>query len=133
MANDKPVILFDGVCNLCNKSVQFVLKRDSGNKFLFASLQSEYGLAILERYNLSAKDFKTFILYQNENLYFRSDGVLKVLVQLKGYQWTKFFYVIPKFIRDFLYNWIAKNRYRWFGKREECWMPTPELQKRFLG
>lgn len=133
MANDKPVILFDGVCNLCNKSVQFVLKRDSGNKFLFASLQSEYGLAILERYNLSAKDFKTFILYQNENLYFRSDGVLKVLVQLKGYQWTKFFYVIPKFIRDFLYNWIAKNRYRWFGKREVCWMPTPELQKRFLG
>lgn len=130
--NDKPVILFDGVCNLCSGSVQFILKRDKEKKFLFASLQSGYGQNILNQSDLPTDTFNSFILFENGKIFTRSTAALKMFSQLKNWGWVKIFWIVPKFIRDAVYNLIAKNRYRWFGKKEECWIPTPELRARFL-
>jgi predicted DCC family thiol-disulfide oxidoreductase YuxK len=129
---DNPVILFDGVCNLCNKSVQFVIQKDSAAKFRYASLQSEFGQRILQEYHLPADEFNSFILLQDNKIYTRSTGALKMLSQLDGWKWTRILSIIPKFIRDGVYNLISKSRYRWFGKRDECMIPTPELKSRFF-
>jgi predicted DCC family thiol-disulfide oxidoreductase YuxK len=129
---DNPVILFDGVCNLCNKSVQFVIKRDAQAKFNYASLQSAFGQSLLKQFNLPADTFDSFVLYQDKQIYTRSTGALKMLTQLQGWKWTKILYIIPRFIRDGIYNIIAKYRYRWFGKRDECMIPTKELLARFM-
>ena len=131
--NQKPVILFDGVCNLCNNSVLFVIKHDPKGKFLFASLQSERGQKLLQQYNLQLNNFNSFVLLQEEKIYTRSAGALKVASQLNGlWKLLYVFIIIPKFIRDGVYNWIASNRYKWFGKKEECMLSTPELNARFL-
>lgn len=130
--NDKPVILFDGVCNLCSSSVQFILKRDKQKKFRFASLQSAYGQKILNQFNLPQDNFNSFILYQDGKIFSKSTGALKMFLQLNGWKWIKIFWLVPKFIRDAIYNLIAKNRYKWFGKKEECWVPTADLRERFL-
>ena len=129
---NKPVILFDGVCNLCSGSVQFILKRDKEKKFLFASLQSAYGQKLLQQFNLPADNFNSFILNQDGEIFIKSTGALKMFSQLKNWGWVKIFWIIPKFLRDSVYNLIAKNRYKWFGKKEECWLPTPDLKARFL-
>jgi predicted DCC family thiol-disulfide oxidoreductase YuxK len=129
---DKPVILFDGVCNLCSGSVQFILKRDKEKKFMFASLQSDYGQKILHEFNLPADDFNSFILYQDGKIFTKSTGALKMFSQLNGWKWMKIFWIVPKFIRDAVYSLIANNRYKWFGKKEECWLPNPDLKARFL-
>ena len=130
--NDKRVILFDGVCNLCSGSVQFILKRDKEKKFLFASLQSAYGQNILNQFALPTDTFNSFILLEDGKIFTRSTAALKMFSQLKGWKWVKLFWIVPKFIRDAVYNLIAKNRYKWFGKKDECWIPTPELKARFL-
>lgn len=130
--NEKPVILFDGVCNLCNGSVQFILKRDKEKRFLFASLQSAYGQKLLKQFNLPPGNFNSFILYQEGKIFTKSTGALMMFSRLKGWKWTKIFKVVPRFIRDAVYGLIANNRYRWFGKQKECWLPTPELKSRFL-
>ncbi len=130
---NKPIILFDGICNLCNQSVQFIIKRDTKQKFLFASLQGKKGQEILERYQLPATAFNSFILLENDKLYTRSTAVLRVVKMLGGgWKLLYGFIIIPKFIRDPLYNLIARNRYKWFGKKEECWVPAPQLKERFL-
>ncbi len=130
--NDKPVILFDGICNLCTGSVQFILKRDREKKFLFASLQSNYGQNLLKQFDLPTNTFNSFILNQDEKIFTRSAAALKMFQQLKGWKWVKIFWIVPEFIRDAVYNVVARNRYKWFGKKEECWLPTPELKERFL-
>jgi predicted DCC family thiol-disulfide oxidoreductase YuxK len=129
----KPIILFDGICNLCNGAVQFVIRHDPGEIFLFASLQSEAGQQLLKQYNLPATDFGSFTLVQDNKVYTKSTGALKVAKQIKG-AWSSLsvFIIVPKFIRDAVYTWIAKNRYRWFGKKDSCMIPTPELKGRFL-
>lgn len=129
----KPIILFDGVCNLCNSSVQFIIKRDSQAHFLFASLQSEIGQAILREFGLNTSDFDTFVLIENGKAYTKSTAALKVVKKLEG-AW-KYFYifnVIPTVIRDLFYIFVAKNRYRFFGKKEYCMLPQPELKSRFI-
>jgi predicted DCC family thiol-disulfide oxidoreductase YuxK len=128
-----PVVLFDGVCNLCNRSVQFIIKRDKKKQFLFASLQGKAGQEVLNRFNLPADNFNSFILVEGEHVYIRSTAVLRMLKKLGG-RWRLFygFIIVPKFIRNAIYDWIAKNRYKWYGKRNECMVPTPELKKRFL-
>jgi predicted DCC family thiol-disulfide oxidoreductase YuxK len=130
--NNNPVILFDGVCNLCNGSVRFILKRDKEKRFLFASLQSNHGQDLLKQFDLPSDTFNSFILFQDGNIFTRSTAALKMFQQLKGWGWVKIFWIVPRFIRDAVYNLIAKNRYKWFGKKEECWIPTPELKARFL-
>ena len=130
---DHPVILFDGVCNLCNSAVQFIIKRDKKNRFRFAALQSETGQKLLAQYGLPANELNSFILIENDKAYNRSTGALRVLKKFKGL-WPLLygFIIVPKFIRDGVYDWVGRNRYKWFGKKEECMIPTPEVRSRFL-
>jgi len=130
---DQPIVLFDGVCNLCNGAVQFIIRHDKKNIFMFASLQSEVGRKILEQYNFPLDELNSFILIENNKAYTRSTGALRVAKKLNGL-WPLLygFIIIPKFIRDSIYNWVAENRYKWFGKKDACMIPTPELKARFL-
>jgi predicted DCC family thiol-disulfide oxidoreductase YuxK len=131
--NKAPVILFDGVCNLCNGAVQFVIKHDREKKFSFASLQSNAGQELLNEYRLPAANYTSFVLLQDGKAYTRSTAALKVARNLNGlYKLGYTFMIVPKFIRDGIYNWVSNNRYKWFGKRTECIIPTPELKERFL-
>lgn len=131
-ADVHPVILFDGVCNLCTASVQFVIKHDKRRLFRFASLQSSFGEKILKENNLPADTFNSFILFENDEIFLRSTAALMVAKQLNGIvKWLYTFIIFPKFIRDAVYNLIANNRYKWFGKKETCWLPTPELKELF--
>lgn len=130
---NNPVILFDGVCNFCNGFVNFVIKRDGKKLFRFAPLQSDKGKELLRENRLPPSSFKTFILLEEGEIYKRSTAAIRVLSRLSGiYKYAKAFYVIPKFIRDFVYNIIAKYRYKIFGKREECMIPTDDIKSRFL-
>jgi predicted DCC family thiol-disulfide oxidoreductase YuxK len=134
MENDKSLILFDGVCNLCDSSVQFILLRDKKDRFRFASLQSDYGQNILKQHNLPTEKFNSLALIENGKLYQRSTGALRIARRLKG-AWPMLFafIIVPPFIRNFVYDFIARNRYRWFGKKESCMMPRPEWKQKFLG
>ena len=130
---EHPVILFDGVCNLCIGAVQYVIKHDPKRIFRFASLQSSFGRKVLNNYNLAANTFNSFILFDNEKIFTRSTAALLVAKKLKGaIKLVYAFIIVPKFIRDAVYNMIAKNRYNWFGKKTECWLPTPELKALFI-
>lgn len=128
-----PVLLFDGVCNLCNASVQWVLLRDKKAVFRFAALQSETGQKLLMQHGLDAKNFDTVVLVDDQNIYLRSDVPLEIVRRLGGWwQLLYAFKIIPRFIRDALYSWIARNRYRWWGRREACMLPRAEWKERFL-
>jgi len=128
-----PIILFDGICNLCNASVQYVIRHDSKQIFRFASLQSRFGQEILSNNNLPVNDFNSFVLFDNNKVFTRSTAALKVARKLNGFIKLLYaFIIIPKFIRDAIYNIIAKNRYKWFGKKNECMIPTAELKSLFL-
>lgn len=127
------MVLFDGVCNLCSSSVQFVLKHDKKNQFLFGSLQGNYGQEMLQKYRLSASEFNSFMLIEEGKLYIKSTGALRMLKHIGGFWALAYgFIIVPKFIRDAVYNWISRNRYKWFGKKNECWMPSPEWKSKFL-
>ena len=129
----KPIILFDGVCNLCNRSVQYIIKHDPHAKFSFASLQSNVGKQLLKDYGLAENDLNSFVLIQNNRAFTRSAAALLVARQLKGF--IKFMYgfiIVPPFLRNGVYNIIARNRYKWFGKKDSCMIPSPSLKARFL-
>jgi predicted DCC family thiol-disulfide oxidoreductase YuxK len=113
--------------------VQFIIKRDVKKKFLFASLQGKTGQEILKKFDLPANDFNSFILADGDKIYTRSTAALRIAKQLPG-GWKLLYgcMIIPAFIRNAVYNCIAKNRYKWFGKKDECMVPTPELKARFL-
>lgn len=133
MNTNNPIILFDGVCNLCNRFIQFIIKRDPNARFKFASIQSESGQFILHKLNQSKSSFDS-IIYIKENKYFvKSSAGLQILKDLGG-PWQVFyvFILIPQFIRDPIYNFIAKKRYKLFGKRDTCMIPSPEIKQRFL-
>ena len=126
------ILLFDGVCNFCNGSVQFIIKRDQAAYFQFASIQSEAGQALLAAYNIPT-DVDSVILIENGRAYAESTAALKVCRQLDG-GWKLFsaLLIVPPFIRNFFYRCFAKNRYRLFGQKEACMLPTIEQRKRFL-
>ena len=127
------VIFFDGVCNLCNGAVNFVIKRDKKSVFKFATLQSEIGSKLLLEKDYSKSDLSSFVLLLNNRLYTRSTAALLVCSYLSGLWPAMYcFIIVPKFIRDFIYNIISKNRYQWFGKNEECMIPTPGLKAKFI-
>ncbi len=130
---DSDIILFDGVCNLCSGSVQFIINRDPAGRYRFASLQSEFGQQMLKRFNLNTTDLHSIILVSGEHYLQRSDAALEIARNLSG-GWPLFyaFKIIPRFLRDPIYNWISRNRYAWFGKTDSCWLPTPELKDRFI-
>ncbi len=129
----KSIILFDGVCNFCNRTVNFLIRRDKADQFRFAPLQSETGRLLLSRHNLVANSLESFVLIETGEAYLKSTGFLRMMKKLPGgWKLLYGFIILPRFIRDGLYNWIAANRYKWFGKRNECMIPTPELRERFL-
>ncbi|MBX9966763.1 thiol-disulfide oxidoreductase DCC family protein [Priestia aryabhattai] len=128
-----PIILFDGVCNLCNRWVQFVIKRDPRALFRFASLQSDTAGILLRKHNYEDPPLQSVILLMNGNLYTESTAILHIVGQLRGpLQLMVCFRVVPAFIRNPLYRFIARNRYKWFGKQSSCMLPTPETKMRFL-
>ncbi len=130
---NKSIILFDGVCNLCNASVNFVIKHDKKAQFLFASFQSDAAKEILLHFNLENLNTDTVILVEDQKVYDKSTAALKIAKHLDGgFKAFYAFIVIPKFLRDWVYDFIAKNRYQWFGKRESCMIPSPEITNRFL-
>lgn len=127
------IILFDGVCNLCNYFVQFVIKRDKNNIFKFSSLQSEFGQNLLRKFEKVNSEPDTVVLYKEEKMFTESTAAIKILSQLGfGYKFFFVFLIIPKFIRDAFYRFVADNRYRWFGKRDSCMVPTEELKNKFI-
>jgi predicted DCC family thiol-disulfide oxidoreductase YuxK len=130
---NKKIILFDGVCNLCNSSVHFIIKKDKKKQFLFTSLQSDAARDILLQFQLKNSELDSILLIENGQVYQKSDAILKIVKHLNGiWKMSYGFIILPKFIRDYVYIIIAKNRYRWFGKREVCMIPTKELEMRFL-
>jgi predicted DCC family thiol-disulfide oxidoreductase YuxK len=130
---EQPIVLFDGVCNLCNSAVQFIIRHDKKNAFMFTSLQSEAGQKLLTQYNFPLDELNSFILIENNIAYTRSTGALKVAKKLNGiWPWLYSFIIIPKIFRDSIYDLFAKNRYKWFGKKDACIIPTQELKARFL-
>jgi len=127
------IVLFDGICNLCNHIVDFLIDRDSKKRFRFASLQSDIGQKIVKKFNLATIEVYTIILVEGEKCYTKSTAVLRIAKMLKA-PWPILFgfIIIPRFFRDALYNIISKRRYRWFGKMDKCRIPTEELRDRFL-
>lgn len=130
---NKYVIYFDGVCNFCNASVRFVINRDPKSKFGFCSLQSEEAAKQLKPYGIKPSELQTIILLKNGKTFFKSRAALEIARELSGLWPALFvFVIVPPFIRDFLYSIIAKNRYKWFGRLDECVIPTGELLNRFV-
>jgi predicted DCC family thiol-disulfide oxidoreductase YuxK len=132
-AGSRSVVLFDGVCNLCNQSILFVIDRDPRARFAFAPLQSTYAREALERQACGAGDLSTIVLLEDGKCYLRSTAALRIARRLSG-AWPLLYglIVVPRPLRDAVYGWVARNRYRWFGRTDACRIPTPELQSRFL-
>ena len=130
----KKLILFDGVCNLCNESILYIIKRDRNNVFMFAPLQSNIGQQIIQQFNLETSKTNSILLYSESNgISIKSTAALQIAKHL-GFPsnlMSKFF-IFPPFIRNWVYDFIAKNRYKWYGKKEQCMIPTPELKAKFL-
>lgn len=130
---DQRIILFDGICNLCNNAVKFVLKRDRNSVFKFASLQSDVAIKLLRNTKVPDIDSGTFVLIENGAIYTRSTAALKVCKHLSGvWPILTVFWIVPRFLRDWVYNLISNNRYLWFGKRDTCMIPSPEVENKFL-
>jgi predicted DCC family thiol-disulfide oxidoreductase YuxK len=124
--NRNPIVLFDGYCNLCSSAVQFLLKRDKEKVFKYASLQSDFGIKSLAANGLSTTEIDTIVLLENGIAYTHSTAALKIAKYLSGI-WPLFYaaIIIPTFLRDAIYKYISKNRYRWFGKKDTCMMLPP--------
>ncbi|MEO9570047.1 MAG: DCC1-like thiol-disulfide oxidoreductase family protein [Polaribacter sp.] len=134
LPKDKKIILFDGVCNLCNTSVLKVIKYDRNNVFIFAALQSVKGKEIIDYLAIDVSKIDSIILYEPGVSYeIKSSAALKIMQEFKGiWSLTKVLMILPENFRNTVYDYIAKNRYKWFGKKESCMLPTPELKAKFL-
>ena len=126
------IVLFDGTCNLCNSAVQFIIPRDKKEKFRYASLQWESAKKYISRFPQLVNE-DSIILYHNNKVWTKSSAALRIAMQLKGF-WPMLvaFLIVPKFIRDGIYKWIASNRYKWFGKKDQCMIPEKNIQHLFL-
>ena len=127
------IILCDGVCNLCNGAVNFVIKRDPRNVFKFTPLQEKQGVLLLKTHAVDTQKLDSIVLIENEKVYVKSSAALRIARKMSNL-WPLFFVllIIPSFIRDGVYDFIAKNRYKWFGKKEQCMIPTPGFREKFL-
>jgi len=127
------ILLFDGVCNLCNGAVNFIIDNDPKGHFQFAALQSDFGQQKLAALGFDQAAFDSLVLLQGDEVFTKSSAALRIAKQLKfPYPLLYVFIILPPFLRDAVYNLIARNRYKWWGKRDSCRMPTPELQSRFV-
>lgn len=134
LEHNKYLILFDGVCNLCDASVQYVIKHDKNDLFRYATLQSEVGQTIIKEFDLGAGKMDSILLYSpKKGISYKSTAALKIASKL-GFPRNLMivFLIIPAFIRNWVYDYIAKNRYQWYGKKDECMIPTKELKSKFL-
>lgn len=130
---NNPILLFDGNCNLCNNSVKFIFKHEKKPTLLFASLQSEKGIELLKQMNINHLNIDSIVLIKNQKIYIKSSAALRLTLYLKGlYPLLFCLLIIPPFIRNKVYDFIAKNRYKWFGKTESCMIPDKSISKRFL-
>lgn len=128
------IVLFDGICNFCNGSVNFLIERDRENYFKFAPLQSGVGQELLKKHKIDPAEIDSVILIEDGAAYMHSTAALRIAKRLPGL-WSMLysFIIVPRFMRDFFYKLFAKNRYRLFGKQDACMMPTPEIREKFLG
>ena len=132
-SNKNPILLFDGYCNLCNNSVQFVLNHEKNTDLVFTSLQSEAGISLLKQYNINPLNLDSLVFIKNNKFHTKSSAALSLTPYLRGlYPLLYSLLIIPPFIRNTVYDYIARNRYKWYGKAESCMMPTKELMNRFL-
>lgn len=134
LPKNKELVLFDGVCNLCNSSIQYIIKHDSKDVFMFTPLQSDIGKSIIKHFNIDTTKIDSILLYTPEQgIHYKSTAALKIALKL-GFPRNLMgvFFIIPSFIRNWVYDFIAKNRYKWYGKKEACMIPTPELKSKFL-
>ena len=134
LPKDKKIILFDGVCNLCESSVQFVIKHDKKDSFRFVALQSDLGQKIIKHIGIDISKTDSVILYEpGTAYYYKAEAALKIAKELGGvYNFLSLFTVLPNAFSNYFYDFIAKNRYKWYGKKEACLVPTPELKAKFL-
>ncbi|PKP25774.1 MAG: thiol-disulfide oxidoreductase [Bacteroidetes bacterium HGW-Bacteroidetes-2] len=133
MKGDKKIVLFDGVCNLCNNSVTFIIKKDKKDRFRFAALQSKIGKGLVQKYHIDISKLDSILLIEGETYSYKSTAALHIAKHLGGvYSMFYTLIVLPPIVRNFFYDIIAKNRYKWFGKKESCMIPTPELKAKFL-
>lgn len=131
--SDHPVVLFDGVCNLCAGYVQFLVRRDPDGIFRFAPLQSAVAETLLEARDVDGDELDSIVLIEDDDVYVKSSAVVRIAVHLGGvYRLLGPFRYVPERLRDFVYDVVAARRYDWFGRREACMIPTPELESRFL-
>ncbi|TAL57139.1 MAG: DUF393 domain-containing protein [Bacteroidetes bacterium] len=129
---NNPVLLFDGICNYCNKWINFIIRHDSKKKFRFAALQSDAGKKLLKQYSISEKKESVVLIY-NGQAHIKSTAYFHVCFHLGGIYALLFaFIIIPAYIRDFYYDIIARNRYKWWGKKDSCMIPTQDIKDRFL-
>lgn len=135
LPENKKIILFDGFCNLCDTSVQFIIKRDKKDVFRFVSLQSDLGKELIQYLGMDAKKTDSIILYEpSRAYYYKSKAIFEIIKSLGGFwQILLFFAIFPQSFTDKLYDFVAKNRYRWFGKKDNCMIPTQEILSKFLG
>ena len=131
--DDAAVVLFDGVCNLCNGFVQFVLPRDPEGKYRFASLQSDVGRELLADHDLPTDELESIVLIEDGEAYVKSAAVIRIATGLGGaYRLLAPFRHVPRSVRDRVYDFVADNRYRWFGRKDRCMMPSGDAESRFL-
>ncbi|OYU81233.1 MAG: thiol-disulfide oxidoreductase [Flavobacterium sp. BFFFF1] len=130
----KKIILFDGVCNLCNRMVQFVIKHDKKDLFRFVALQSELGQEIQRHIGIDTKNIDSVILYDpGHAYYYKSSAAIEIMQEFGGvFYAARLFKIIPNALRNGIYDYVARNRYSWYGKTEHCMMPTPEIKAKFL-
>ena len=134
LPQDKKIILFDGVCNLCDSSIQFIIKHDKKDLFRFVALQSEIGMEITKHIGVDTSKIDSILLYEpGKAYYYKAEAALKIAKELGGiYTAISWFGILPKFLTNSVYDYIAKNRYKWYGKKDACMIPTPELKAKFL-
>lgn len=134
LPENKKIILFDGVCNLCDNAVQYVIKHDKKDVFRFVALQSDLGKKILNYLNVDTSKMDSIILYEPGIAYFyKSDAALEIVKDLNVFlKWSIIFKIIPSSLRNPIYDYVARNRYKWYGKKDACMIPTPELKAKFL-
>jgi predicted DCC family thiol-disulfide oxidoreductase YuxK len=128
------IILFDGVCNFCNASVNFIIRHDKKNHFRFAPLQSATGKRLLDQFHEDKEMMTSIVLIENNKLYKRSTAILRISRHLGGAYFLLYgFIVVPRFLRDAIYDFVGRNRYNWFGKKDSCMIPTEEMKRKFIG
>lgn len=134
LPENKKIILFDGVCNLCDASVQFIIKNDKNDVFRFVAIQSELGQKIIKYLGIDTSKTDSIILYEpGIAYYFKAEAALRIAKELRSWHSILYIFIhIPNFIKNGVYDFIAKNRYKWYGKKEACMIPTPELKAKFL-